>query len=775
VLAALSVGWSGPADMTASARPVPHATPAIRFAVNVPRNVLKISAPGYVLTLSRTNGAVLSLLQLGARAPLVRGGDSCLWGAKADGGNGLATGGCAFARGSANAFSYTWNRRSSSLTLVYRGDRSAPRSVTARAVLHAQSTFFDLRLTLTNNWHHVLSNVLFPADLLGASATVTAGYAPNFLPGVKLRPAFFNGGRDNILTYPSRPAFADYLALDLADGHLALYSVNPAPNPLAPVDLGFVRGVPPTQCSGRFFCITHSFDTWITNGSSWTSPLMRVRVGDTVDKTILDYRHENGIDAYPSVSDKLGSQTATYAAAPLIKADARKRLPPLADWGPELQRLPSPALLHPVSYQSGIHDQNDPDFLPPDPALGTAADLRAMVDEAHALGLLVMPYLNVSWWNAHSPTTEALLAKGSAKQFAVLNASGDPVNERYPPFDGYLVSPYAPAVRDRVATLMDQWQSTAPTDCSFFDQIGARDWRRDFNSAEPSPLAYDDGWLSLMAPYASRCLMVEDGWDRLARSFVGFHGGLLLMQRISKIPDQIYGEGNWQPYPLADWLFHDKVLFYQHDLYEGTMTADPQVLMWNAAFGFMLSYSWDATYDTLDSPWLDVVGSFQHALGPLYAGQQLQSYTTVAPQVTQTTFPNVSVLANWSSTDTYSTEGYGLAPTGFLARSQDGNVVAGSFSGQFDGAGLSPGTHDLVVTRTASTVTVHQPLGDDTQLAVQPPSSLQAGKSVQVTAAAADGRVLRTLAGTIDGGRVVFTCAGPGPNGPAPTYRLTSG
>jgi len=39
---------------------------------------------------------------------------------------------------------------------------------------------------------------------------------------------------------------------------------------------------------------------------------------------------------------------------------------------------------------------------------------------------------------------------------------------------------------------------------------------------------------------------------------------------------------------LALWLFHDKVLMYQHDLYEGTMAADPEALMWDLAFGLQL-------------------------------------------------------------------------------------------------------------------------------------------------------------------------------------------
>src|SRR5207237_6731946 len=147
--------------------------------------------------------------------------------------------------------------------------------------------------------------------------------------------------------------------------------------------------------------------------------------------------------------------------------------------------------------------------------------------------------------------------------------------------------------------------------------IGARPWLRDFNPAEPTPLAYDDGWLALAAPYRDRCLMVEDGWDRLAATFAGFHGGLLLLDRESNVPNEDWGAGNWAAYPLADWLFHDKVLLYQHDLYEGTMTTDLPTLTWNVAFGFQLSYRWDGVDGTLANPWLAAVGAFQRVLGPL--------------------------------------------------------------------------------------------------------------------------------------------------------------
>ncbi len=774
VLVALSLVPAGSPALAGRPIEAPPAGSGIRFTQQPRRSLLRITAPGYELTLSRVNGKIVSLIDRAAGTRLLVGQGGCLWGARADGSTDYI-GGCSFSRAGAARFSYRWDARSAKLTLKYAANASAPDAISATAVLTASETFFDLQVTVENHLHRVLSSVLVPADLVGLSGNVTSGYSPNFLPGIRLGPGFFKGSRGNVLTYPGRWAWADYLAVDSGDGHLALYSENPDPNPIRPVELGFARGEPGTFCADRFFCIIHSFDTWVVDGATWTSPVVRIRVGEPVDKTLLGYRHDNAIDAYPTVATKLGAQAATYAQAPLIKADPHKGLPPLAGWDSELSRLPSPALLHPVHYQRGLFDEVDPDFLPPDPSVGSSADFRSMVDAAHSHGLLVMPYLNVSWWNVNSPTVRQLLKEGGPERFAALDASGRPRMEPYAPYTGYVVSPYTSIVRQRVAALMDQWQAETPTDCYFFDQIGARPWIRDYNPAAPDSLSYYDGWLSLMAQFSQRCLMVEDGWDRLAKTFSGFHGGLLVVQRESDEADYLFGSGNWQPYPLVEWVLHDKVLLYQHDLSERTMTTDPWTLTFNVAFGFMLSYDWDGAANSLFSPWLDVVGSYQRALGPYYAGQPLQSYASTVANVTDTGYPNLSVLANWSASDAYATDGYGVAPTGFLARSRDGALVAGTFTGTFDGSPLSAGTHDLVVNRGSSVVTVHQPLGPDTQLAVRLPSSWQAGRPVHATVLGPDGNSRGTVDGTIQNGRFVFTCAGPLPGIPAPTYRISTG
>ena len=708
--------------------PAAHASP--RFDVQKTRLVL--TEPGYRLTIDRHNGTILDLFDRAANARVL-GELGCLWGANPVGDPDYV-GGCL-----ARRFAFHWARGSSTLTLAWvRPDSSAI------VTLAAGANSFDLRLALVNHRGRTIEKVVFPADLFGDTRTVEAGYAPNFLPGVELAPPFFSRVGNNVLTYPSRWAFADFLALDIAGSHVALYSVNPPPSPLAPAELGFTHNDAPAGCSGRTFCLTHAYDTWIADGAKWTSPVVRVRVGEPVEQSILDYRRDNGIDAYPSLAAKLGPRLDTLVRAPLIKADLWKGLHPFREWGPDLKRLPSPALLHPVAYQLHGHDESDPDFLPPDPIWGTTADFRAAVEQAQSLGLAVMPYLNVSWWNLDSQTTQALPSVAAA---AAQDAGGHPLVDRYGQREGYAVSPYAPVVRQRVADLLEQWRTEVPADCLFFDQIGARPWRYDFNPASPTPLAYDDGWLELLAPYADRCLMVEDGWDRLAQSAAGFHGSALMMERENGQPHKLFGAGNWKPYPLATWLLHDKVLMYQHDLYEGTFATDAEALTWDLAFGTMLSYSWDPSAGSLDSPWLGLVGAFQKALGPRFAGQQLTGWRDVTSDVTESVYGDFHVLANWSHEDSYSTDGYALAPLGFFARGQ--GVLAGEFAGSFDGAPLSPGTHFVLVESGANGVTVRQPVGDDTELTVE-------ASSAQVTAYAPSGIALGAVPARLAGGRVSF-------------------
>jgi hypothetical protein len=639
-------------------------------------SALVLKSGAYQLTLSKKNGAIVSLVDVPSRATLVTGQNGCQWGVAMTS-DAAYNGGCAFSPGASPRFSYSWDASSSTLTMTYTTGVDAEQHVDAVVTLHAAATLFDLRLALTNHAPQVVESVNFPVDLYGDANTVQAGYAPTFLPGIRLGPGFFSRFGNDVFTYPSRWAFADYLALDIGAAHMAMYAVNPSPAPLAPVDLGFLHNGGSIPCAETSYCTTHQFHTWIASGGSWTSPVVRIRVGEPVDKTILDYRADNGIDAYPTAAAKLGSRLGPLSRAPLIKADMQKGgVPPFADWSQSLDKLPRPSLIHPVAFGPGGFDKTDPDVLPPDNSVGSIDQLRAAFSAARSRGDLVMPYLNVSWWSPSSPTVQQLPNGVTTSGLAIQDSAGKAVTENFSGIDGLIVSPASQFVRERAQAEIDTWHTDTPADCIFFDQIGARPWRYDFNPAAATPLAYYDGWLSLFAPYSDRCLMVEDGWDRLAASFSGFDSSLILMEREFDYLDLRFGTGNWSTFPLALWLLHDKVLLYQHDLFDGTFTADPEMLTWNVAYGWMLSYNWGAG---LGSPWLGIVTAFQQALGPHVAGAALTSYTQVADGVTQTRFGNYSVIANWTNSG-YGVNGMMIAPGGFLARTDDGSLVAGELS-----------------------------------------------------------------------------------------------
>jgi hypothetical protein len=720
-----------------------------------------ITTSAYRLTLSKRNGKVLGLVDRTSGRQLARNADRCLWGA-AGNSNRSYVGGCSFAPRAARRFAYRWDPAAATLTLTYRG--------WAVVTVRARPAFFDLRLRLASH-DRALSRVEFPEALVGDTASVTAGYAPTVLPGVRLEPAFFSRVGHDVQLYPSRWAFADYLALDVGGGHLSVYSVSRGA--LFPVQLGFVHGTAPASCSGSTFCVVHEFQTWIKRGATWSSPVVRVRIGQTAEQSILAYRHDNGIAAYPSLQSKLGARLGTWAEAPLFKANLRL-LRPFKDWAAELQKLPSPLLLHPAGFQTGGFDTNDPDFLPPDPSFGTTADFSAMIAAAHRLGDLVLPYGNLSWWDPTSPTMKSLPAGVQTKDVAVLDEHGDPETVSYGDHTGVIVSPYSAFVRRRIAQYMDEWRTQVPADCIFLDQIGARPWLRDFNPASPSVTAYDDGWLAMLATYSKQCVMVEDGWDRLARDSVGFHGSLLMMSRELGLPDANFGAGNWQPYPLATWLLHDKVLMYQHDLYDGTLAIDLEVLTWNMAFGLIGSYSWDALAPAAN-PWLDLVARLQRDFGPHYVGIPLSGYRSLAPGVNESTFGDLAVVASRDSAKAYSVDGYDVAPSGFLARTAANDLLAGAFEGSFDGVRLSAGVHYVIVERAAASVTVRQPVGADSDIAVEPPALWSPGRPLTATAFAADGAELGTVGGRVQDGRFMFSYAGTLNGRAVAAYRVAAG
>ena len=441
-------------------------------------------------------------------------------------------------------------------------------------------------------------------------------------------------------------------------------------------------------------------------------------MGEGAQDAIQAYRSDNGMDRFPSLAAKLGARYDRIVRSPLYKADTAQLGVPFSEYVGILTKVPAPGILHPVAFQPGGHDENYPDFLPPASTWGTTADMAAMFRQAQALGFMVMPYTNPTWWDDESSTLRNLPPPLTIKDVAVLDRDGVPQYEYYGSHGGYVMSPYPAFVRDRLARLVHDMTTDVPSDLLFEDQIGARPWLFDHNAASPSPLAYMDGWLAHTRTYSDTLLMTELAFDRLTETEAGFHGSVLLPEVTGYTADW-WGKNTWQPYPLATALARDKTLFYQHDLAPETMTTQKSFLTWNLAMGYMLSYDLvKSSYGGgLDSEWLGLVSAFQQHVLARYADETLTNYVNVTSQLTRTDFETCHVFANWDSATGYVIGAHTISPSGALVTCDDGSMSAGVFT-HYNGAALSAGDHYLIETRGFWGSIVRQPAGSDTDLTV---------------------------------------------------------
>lgn len=694
----------------------------------------------YEIGLRKTNGSIAYLLDKTSGQSLTFGSRyEQLWGAVFPNAPVNYIGGASYHSTGANKFAYQWKDLDKLLTLSYKPDSSAQQRVTVEVKITASpEAYFDLQLYLQNEWGATLDFVLFPSDLVFKEAEVETALLP-IMPGIMLEPSFFTQGRSYGARYPGSGVFADYIFMQLRNGALALYSLyDDGPVPL--VELGFTHD---NQYLPQSTFLTHNFRIALAHGGEWASPVVRMRVGETLPKTITAFRDDNTLAHFPSIAQKLGADCNRIAQSPLLKADFCQlagppfNLPKFTAYDSLLAQLPSPAILHPVAFQPRCFDNNYPDFLPPNPSFGTTTELRALFQKAQALGLFVMPYINPTWWDDESPTLRNLPPPLAINDIAVLDKNGDPVYESYGANGGYVASPCAPFVQARVDRLLREMTEGLPSALVFEDQIGARPGYFDFNAACATPRSYMHGWREHTRRHAAKRLATEQGYDRLLETEIAFHGSVLLNDRRGEL-DQWWGHGNWRYYPLLSLMAHDKILLYQHDLAEETMAHDKATLSWNLAFGYMLSY--DLHTGQMRAPaWRALVAIFQKHVASRYAGESMTDYFNLTEEATQSDFERVTVVTNWSPSASYAIASHVLPPQGVLVTSNDGKLTAGIFT-RFNNADLTFGEHYLVVKESAQSdsIQVWQPGGFNTSLTVTRPTPWLDPSAIHVYAVAQD-------------------------------------
>ena len=462
-----------------------------------------------------------------------------------------------------------------------------------------------------DNWRGML-NAVHAYLVAGGAWIETGGYSFYY----HLQSNRYASLADN---YPSR-SFCDFARIEGLNGALSLYGVQSSLDKA----LVFTPGAWRTFGDSSGGHLHREWQTFLPKSGGET-PTVRLRMSDPdAGAALSEYARANGIER--SLASKMSPRVLK-----LWKQSLTIKLV-TSTVGEEtgmLDRLPSPAILHEVSYLHGGFDRQYPDHLPPKLSYGTPDEFRAFLAQAHARGDLVMPYTNTTWWpdNPKGPTFQQA---GDAP--LLVNLDGSHNHEVYGAgSSGWSITPFHPAVTASVDRLLAQFTREYPMDIVFGDQNGARGMMYDLNPFEPTPYAYTQGMIDLAGRAAAKFpVATEDGFDRLVNVESEFCG---LTQEIVPFPydqSQLLSnrlpDADWEFFPMAQSVAHDKAFFMHHDLGAGVWNED--ALLWSLALGYGLSDAVAAS--DLDNPakrqWLEHLARLQSRLGPIYMGAPLLSF-----------------------------------------------------------------------------------------------------------------------------------------------------
>ena len=424
--------------------------------------------------------------------------------------------------------------------------------------------------------------------------------------------------------YPAQ--FADFARLETADGRsAAVYGLQPRPadkaweNPHP-----FNPATTAVGSDGKGGWYDHQFALYLKKGEAWVSPKVRIALGGTLQGALADYSVGNGF--VRTLAEKVGNQEKLerLKRAPLYKSEVNA-----ANAIRMLERLPVPTLYHFTTYLKGGFDKEYPDHFPVNRKLfGTEEDLRRVISVAHEKGHLICPYTNPTWWCDH-PKGPTFMEKGEGA--LLVNMDGTHRHETYSKgkVDGWQVTCRHPDAQEANRRTLDRFVRDFPVDFVFQDQVGARDWIYDLNPAANGATDMPESYIAMNEEdSAHAALMTEDGWDRIAENNVALcgcnwwifpfgqsHGG----KRNYK---EKFPADTWEIEPISLYLFHDKCLFYSHDLAGFVKT--PALLAWTLGCGYQISYE-NRRYekDEAERNWYEWLHLLQRLVVSRIAGQRL--------------------------------------------------------------------------------------------------------------------------------------------------------
>jgi len=606
---------------------------------------------------------------------------------------------------SAESFAYNWKNDDDELNLQYRGALEV--DVNVRFGVDDR---IYMKATVMNRTGETIKSFRFPYELKIDQSGVQDAILP-MLPGAKLKDTFFQESNSHSDQYPG-VMFASYLAMRTNEGNLAMYDLGKETTLLT--EIGYKHQI---NDSGKTSFV-HNYRTWIMSDTKWSSPTVVLEIGGDYNTSIISYRELNGIDEYRSLEDKLEDETKKYFELPLYKTDISAIKD--ANWNNLttniIDKMNYNGMIHLVGFQTGGHDENYPDFIPPDLKWGGDTEFLKFVKDAKRSGNIVVPYTNMSWWGINSPTLNQLPTGTTLANIIVEKENGTLMQEDYGPHSGFVVNTGHPFFQQRVFEEHRKLIDIAGFDGIFEDQWGIRNSPYVYNVSVPEgtdpSTAYFQGVRNYFDALTHK-VYIEDGTDVLADDSVGFMGSTYLWDILGYRKNTA---SYTEYYPLAGMLMRDKVMFYHHNLAGETMTDDQDMLRWNLAMGYNLSTDF---YNGVTSPWVDAIGVFQKYVLAGYVDQLVVNFEQLTPSVTVTDFATHKVTSNWNKNETYIIDNNTtLSIGGYDVNAEDGSVRAGNYS-RYNGLDLDDGDHNLVEVRETDVIRIYQPIGADTTLKIK--------------------------------------------------------
>ncbi|MCR8659595.1 discoidin domain-containing protein [Paenibacillus endoradicis] len=669
----------------------------VQMLINKEEGLIVVNNNHYEIAFSTDNGGIMYVKQQGSEENLSLGNQTLWWAILNDDSSIQSL--------NAETFTYNWKKGESELKLQYSGTLAVDVNVR-----FGDDDRMYMTASIENGTAEPIKSFRFPYELKIDQYGVQDAILP-MLPGAKLKATFFQESNSFSDQYPG-VMFASYLAMRTNMGNLAMYDLGEQTTLLT--EIGYKHQI---NDSGKT-AFVHNYKTWIESNQKWNSPTVVLEIGGDYNTSIVSYRELNEIDQYRSLKDKLGDETDKYFALPLYKTDISAIKG--ASWSnlssTLIDKMNYNGMIHLVGFQKGGHDENYPDFIPPDPQWGGDAAFQKFVKDSKAKGNIVVPYTNMSWWGITSPTLNQLPTGTTLANIIVQKENGTIMQEDYGAHSGFVVNTGHPFFQQRVAEEHQKLIEFGGFDGIFEDQWGIRNSPYVFNEEIPKGTDPSTAYFQGVRNYFNSLthnVYIEDGTDVLADDSVGFMGSTYLWDILGYRKNTA---SYTEYYPLSGMLMRDKVMFYHHNLAGETMTDNQDMLRWNLAMGYNLSTDF---YNGVTSPWVDAIGVFQKYVLARYVDQLVVNFEQRTQTVTITDFGTHKVTSNWDSKETYSMDGdTTLSNGGFDVTADDGRVRAGNYS-RYNGFDLDAGDHNLVEVRETDTIRIYQPIGSDTTLKIK--------------------------------------------------------